>query len=61
MVRKAIERYIGKFVRIYQQNERTFWTGRIQTVGESATTMLDKFERLVTLGNGDIKTISEWR
>ena len=60
MEQKEIERYTEKFVRIYQQDGKTFWTGRLQVVGESATTMLDKFGRLVTLENSDIKTISEW-
>ena len=60
MNQNEIERYSGKLVRIYQKDNTTFWTGQIETVSEMATTLKDKFDRLVTVENSEIKTISEW-
>jgi len=60
MEQREIDRYLKKFVRIYLKDNRTFWTGIIEDINPLATTLKDKFDRLVTLENGEIKTISEW-
>ena len=57
---REIERYTNKQVRVYQKDNKTFWTGNIESVSELATTIKDKFDRLVTIENEEIKTISEW-
>lgn len=60
MQSEEINRYVGKFVRIYQKDGATFWTGSIESVSAAATTIIDKFGRFVTVENSEIKTISEW-
>ncbi|MBT6774264.1 hypothetical protein HOA91_02735 [Candidatus Woesearchaeota archaeon] len=60
MNQNDIEKYVNKQVRLYQKDDKTFWTGIIKDVNPLATTIKDKFGRLVTVENAEIKTISEW-
>ena len=60
MHQDEIVRFLNKSVRIFQKDNRTFWTGRVKHVSDRATTITDKFDRLVTIENEEIKTISEW-
>ena len=60
MQHEEISRYVGKRVRVYQKDGNTFWTGNIECVSQAATTINDKFGRLVTVENDEIKVISEW-
>ncbi|MBT3721307.1 hypothetical protein HOG47_06690 [archaeon] len=60
MNQSDIARYTSKYVRIYQKDGKTFWTGVIQDTNLQATTIKDKFGRLVTLENIEIQSISEW-
>ena len=55
-----INRFLKKHVRVYLKGGRTFYTGNIKDVNSNATTIKDKFDRLVTIENEEIISISEW-
>ncbi|MBT6773851.1 hypothetical protein HOA91_00625 [Candidatus Woesearchaeota archaeon] len=60
MEQNKINAFVGKHVRVYEVDRRTFWTGTILEVTENTTTIKDKFGRIVSVNNTEIKSISEW-
>ena len=60
MQENELKRYSGRLVRLQQKDGQTFWTGQIQGISSDAITIKDKFGRLVTIENNEIKTVSEW-
>jgi len=59
MKKEQITSYQHKQVRLFMK-DKTLWTGKITFVDEEYTSIIDKFNRKVTISNFNIIALSEW-